>query len=71
MWKAMSKEEKIARTSESIKLLEDYRKNKSSAHHNNNASAFQDAQLTLTSIKKEVKFACHAFLTINLLIITA
>jgi hypothetical protein len=64
MWKAMSKEERIAMTSESLKLLEEYRENKSSAHHNNNASAFQDAQLTLTSIKKEVKFTCRAFSTI-------
>lgn len=60
MWKAMSEEEKIARTSESLKHLEDYRENKSSAHHNNNASAFQDAQLALTSIKREVKVTRRA-----------
>jgi hypothetical protein len=55
MWKAMSTEEKIAATSESLKHLKDYRENKRSAHHNNNASAFHDAQSTLVSIKKEVK----------------
>lgn len=61
LWRAKSKEDKIASTTDSLKLLEEHRENKTSARHNNFASEFRDAQSTLLSIKKEVVFPYDFF----------